>query len=383
MKHYSTAFGDFKLHRIPDNDKNLQAWNSADTYLLNYLYDQNLSGQINFKQANILILNDDFGALTVPLAQYDCDTLSDSFVSHEAIRRNIEQNCPMNSKQVNFIKSTDGLKKVYDIVLFKTVKTQSFFKEEMQKLAKHIHAGTFFLGASMAKNLQKSTLDILNQTIGDANASLTWKKSRLIHVKPNNEPQSYTENITSYQLDKGGETLYNLANVFSRNKLDIGTRFFLEHFPSNLTPEPKNIIDLGCGNGILALKLAQYYPNSSITCVDESYMAIASAQLTIESNIDVSSRDIQYVAADGLTNFYEKDVDLIVCNPPFHQQYVVGDVIAWQMFKQSRDVLRKGGELWVVGNRHLAYHTKLKRLFGNQQLVAGNKKFVIIKAKLK
>ena len=67
-------------------------------------------------------------------------------------------------------------------------------------------------------------------------------------------------------------------------------------------------------------------------------------------------------------------------NPPFHVDQAVGDAIAWQMFSESRAALRHGGELWVVGNRHLAYHAKLKRLFGNCEVVASNSKFVVLLA---
>jgi 16S rRNA G1207 methylase RsmC len=67
-------------------------------------------------------------------------------------------------------------------------------------------------------------------------------------------------------------------------------------------------------------------------------------------------------------------------NPPFHQQHSNGDAIAWNMFKDARRVLIGGGELWVVGNRHLGYHAKLKKLFGNCETLAANKKYVILKA---
>ena len=328
-------------------------------------------------------MNDDFGALTVPMAQFGCDSYSDSFISHKAIKNNVQKNLPEHNKHVNYIKSTDDLMGQYDIVLFKTLKTQVFLKEEMAKLAQHIHSNTLMLGACMAKNLHRSTLDMLDKTIGESKASLAWKKARLIHVNPNMNYAAYKNDIASYQLDGTHETLYAMTNVFCRNKLDIGTRFFLQNLPTGLIPEPEKIIDLGCGNGILALKMAQAYPNATISCIDESYMAVASAQLTIEANLDASKHKISYLAADALTDYLHNEVDLIVCNPPFHQQFVVGDSIAWQMFRQSRDVLRKGGELWVVGNRHLGYHSKLKKIFGDQQLVASNKKFVILKAKVK
>ena len=72
--------------------------------------------------------------------------------------------------------------------------------------------------------------------------------------------------------------------------------------------------------------------------------------------------------------------DLILCNPPFHQQQIVGDAVSWRMFQQACKVLRPGGSLWVVGNRHLGYHTKLRRLFGNGEVIASNPKFVILRA---
>ncbi len=71
----------------------------------------------------------------------------------------------------------------------------------------------------------------------------------------------------------------------------------------------------------------------------------------------------------------------MLCNPPFHQQNAVTDHIAWQMFNDAKKVLRPGGELRIVGNRHLDYHEKLKRLFGGSKLLGSNKKFVVLSAK--
>jgi 23S rRNA (guanine1835-N2)-methyltransferase len=88
----------------------------------------------------------------------------------------------------------------------------------------------------------------------------------------------------------------------------------------------------------------------------------------------------RFVPVMGLEDFESASADLILCNPPFHQQNTVGDQIAISLFKQSRKVLRKGGELWVIGNRHLNYHVTLNRLFGKHSVVAANAKFVILRA---
>lgn len=383
-----TPFGDYKLRRIPDNDKNLYAWNAADRYLLKHLATLCQSADIDLTKANILIMNDAFGALSVPLAQYSCDSYSDSFISHQAIRQNIMRSCPEHIDRVRFIKSTEVFNGSYDLVLFKDVKNHTFFHEEMQKLSRHIHSDTIILGSIMAKNLQKNILTLLNNSIGQTQASLTWKKARLLFVQPDlsapakettKETQLQVENnVTTYQLEGTNECIYNLSNVFSRNKLDIGTRFFIEHLPTK--KNYKNIIDLGCGNGVLSVKIAQNFPGAHISCVDESYMAIASAKMTLQANLPPEYVTIDYQAANALSDFPHDSADLILCNPPFHQQYVVGDNIAWQMFKQAKKTLVSGGELWIVGNRHLAYHLKLQKIFGNHKLIATNKKFVILKA---
>ena len=73
-------------------------------------------------------------------------------------------------------------------------------------------------------------------------------------------------------------------------------------------------------------------------------------------------------------------VDLVLNNPPFHSHQATTDATAQRMFADARRALRPGGELWVVGNRHLGYHVTLRRLFGNSRLVASDPKFVVLKA---
>jgi 16S rRNA (guanine1207-N2)-methyltransferase len=162
--------------------------------------------------------------------------------------------------------------------------------------------------------------------------------------------------------------------VFSRDSLDIGTRFLLEHLPQN--PEYCDFIDLGCGNGIVGVMLAKQNSSARIGFIDESFMAIASARENFAAAF-ADSRQADFLVADCLSDYPENSADCIVCNPPFHQQHIIGDHIAWQMFRQAHKVLRKGGELRVIGNRHLNYHLALKKLFGHCRQVAANAKFVI------
>ena len=110
-------------------------------------------------------------------------------------------------------------------------------------------------------------------------------------------------------------------------------------------------------------------------------MAVASAKHNVATNLPEQLENCTFLHNDCLTGVEHNSADLILCNPPFHQQQAVTDHIAWQMFVDSFRCLREGGELRIVGNRHLNYHEKLKRLFGGYKLLGSNKKFVVLSAK--
>ncbi|MGR5541592.1 class I SAM-dependent methyltransferase, partial [Vibrio campbellii] len=131
-----------------------------------------------------------------------------------------------------------------------------------------------------------------------------------------------------WTVDEYDIHLTNLANVYSGESLDLGARFILQHLPDNL--HQSRVIDLGCGNGVLSVRLGQLNPDISLTCVDESYMAVESAMRNLTAN-NIRAK-YEGIANNCLDDFPANSADLIVCNPPFHQQQAVTDHIAWQMF---------------------------------------------------
>lgn len=133
---------------------------------------------------------------------------------------------------------------------------------------------------------------------------------------------------------------------------------------------------MGCGNGIIGIATAMQNPGH-ITFVDESHMAVASAQASWLAN-DMNEAQASFKVNDALQGFAANSADCVLCNPPFHQQTTVGDQIAQRMFRDAKQVLKPGGEFRVIGNRHLGYHGLMKKLFGNCTLVASNSKFVVL-----
>lgn len=370
-KQFTSPFGSLYLNRYPQlSHPSLQAFDAADEYLLNELtlYPQQ-------EKAHILILNDNFGALATSLAKHFLvDSYSDSHLAELALYQNLQINqLPLTS--VNFIASTKPLNKCYDLVLIRIPKTLALLEEQLIILQKHIHPQTVILAGAMIKHLPKMAGQLLEKYLGRVQASLAVKKARLLRVNPLTKSLAPSPYPSQYYLKEWDISLLNHANVFSREGLDIGTRAFLPHLPQQLGHV--KIADLGCGNGILAIVCALNNPQAEFTLVDESYMAIASANSNWQQLL--SHRPATIKVADGLieqTNYF----DIVLCNPPFHQQQVIGDFIAKQMFQQARTALKEQGELWVVANRHLGYSYPLNKLFKQVSQLAQTPKFLILKA---
>jgi 23S rRNA (guanine1835-N2)-methyltransferase len=370
----TVAQGSFLLTRLPARKRELlRAWDAADEYLLNSLAEHSLPQQ----GSRILIVNDSFGALAVALSRFRPQSLSDSWLSHAATRMNLQAN-GLAEDAVILLDSLSLPQGPLDLVLIKAPKTLALLEDELIRLAPLSTPKTRVIVAGMVKGMPSSVWQLLERLWGPTTTSLAKKKAKLIFVTPSRcgeVPESPYP--CCYQLEGTTLRICNHANVFSRDSLDIGTRLFLQHLPNNLNG--KDVIDLGCGNGVVGLVAAQRNPEARLHFVDESFMALASARQNFFHNLG-EGREATFRAGDALSEFAATSADVVLCNPPFHQGSAVGDQIARRMFRQSLKVLRTGGELWVIGNRHLGYHQRLKKIFGNCELIASNKKFVILKA---
>ena len=351
----------------------MQAWDAADEYIISYLE----SLELTKSKQKILIFNDNFGAISCNLTEHQLYCVNDSFLSHQGIKHNLEQNS-LSNENITLLTSLDPLPSDISIVLYKIPKSKALLCQQLTNIKQQLNKDVVFIASDRAKEIHSSTLKLFEHYLGTTKTSLAVKKARLVFSQLDNDKATSALFPTSWPLENSDFTLHNHANVYAREKLDIGARYFMENLPN--VAKNAQVIDLGCGNGVIGLQVLSKQPEAQVHFIDESYMAIASAKLNITENLPTAIEHCHFQINDCLTSVEGGSVDLILCNPPFHQQTATTDHIAWQMFKDSHRVLKKGGELRIIGNRQLGYHIKLKRIFGNENLIASNEKFVTISA---
>ncbi|MFC6337874.1 methyltransferase [Pseudomonas sp. CCM 7891] len=368
-----SPFAQLDLIRQPEQQNEpLQAFDAADEYLLNYLAEQQPS-----VATRVLVLNDSFGALAASLeGKVHVTSSGDSFLGALALEKNLVRNGKAFDA-VPTVPASQALAGLFDRVLIRVPKTLALLEEQLIRLQDQLAPGAQVIAGAMVKHLPHAAGELLERYIGPMHASLAVKKARLLIASVADRPRATSPYPTRYRLDSPAIELLNHANVFCREGLDIGTRAFLPHLPQNLGSA--QVADLGCGNGVLAIASALQNPDAHYTLVDESFMAVQSAAENWQAAL--GEREVVIRPGDGLADQAPQSLDVVLCNPPFHQQQVVGDFLAWRMFQQAREALVVGGALYIVGNRHLGYHSKLTRLFRGVEQVAATPKFVILKAR--
>ncbi|GAB3188683.1 class I SAM-dependent methyltransferase [Nesterenkonia suensis] len=178
-------------------------------------------------------------------------------------------------------------------------------------------------------------------------------------------------------------TLCAQGAVYGGTGLDPGTRFLLrtlaqgtsQRTTQELLPAGTELVDLGCGNGTIAVWAARRNPRAQVTAVDQSASAVISTRRSAEA-AGVADR-VHTVRDDALTSWEDGSVPLILLNPPFHRGNAVDPTVAHRLFAEAGRVLEPGGRLLCVWNSHLRHRPALVREVGPTRQLARNPKFTV------
>ncbi|HHX51911.1 MAG TPA: methyltransferase [Erysipelothrix sp.] len=158
--------------------------------------------------------------------------------------------------------------------------------------------------------------------------------------------------------------------VFSKDKLDTGTRILLETI-SKLKLTGK-ILDYGSGIGVIGILTKKMFEETSVSGFDINSRAVELSKLNaIKQNVDVDFRQGEKIQS-GL-------YDVILMNPPIR----TGKQNIYSMFKDSYDHLKETGQLIIVIRKSHGANSAIKELqtyFSEVEIINRDKGFFIIRS---
>lgn len=262
------------------------------------------------------------------------------------------------------------------VVLLRLPRMLAGLAEIAEAVARYADPSVTVIAGGRDKYLTPAMNEVLAEYFHDVQASRGRQKSRTITATGTKAPGTQRFPVHEQLGELELEVVAHGA-AFSGPRLDIGTRFLLQHL-KRMKPDARDAIDLGCGTGILAAALAKARPNLSVVGTDQSAAAVASARATATAN-GVSDR-VTVVRDDVMAAVGDRSTDLVLCNPPFHVGAAVHTGSAIKMFSETGRVLRPGGELWTVYNTHLNYRGVMDRLVGATEVIGRNRKFTVTRS---
>ncbi|MNH51800.1 Ribosomal RNA small subunit methyltransferase C [compost metagenome] len=150
-----------------------------------------------------------------------------------------------------------------------------------------------------------------------------------------------------------GLEAWSQPGVFAWDRVDPGTALLAGVMP----PLKGAGADLGCGFGALSLVALRSPAVTSLRLIDIDRRAIAAAKKNVEDpRVAFEWADVRTLPTEGELNF-------IVSNPPFHDGGTEDRRLGQNFIRQAAALLKTGGVLWLVANRHLPYEAELNATF--------------------
>ena len=265
------------------------------------------------------------------------------------------------------------------LVVARLPKSLAGLDELAAAVAAYAAPDVVLLAGGLVRHLSRGMNDVLGGHFGQVRASLGRHKARaLVAEGPTTGPEALTAWPQQERHEAEDLTVCAHGGVFAGTGIDVGTRVLLDVL--HLLPEDAvDVVDLGSGNGVLAVGAARVLPQAYVLGTDVSAAAVASTLATAEANGLVNAVDA--VRTDGLEGVAPRSLDLVVCNPPFHRGTALDRSTSPHLFAEVGAALRPGGELWMVWNSHLPYLPMLRARVGSTSVVSQTPRFTVTRSR--
>lgn len=175
--------------------------------------------------------------------------------------------------------------------------------------------------------------------------------------------------IIKFNFDNKDFSIYSDNGVFSKDRFDYGTRVLLNSV--DIDKLFGNVLDLGCGLGVVGIILGTFNKGINIDMVDINERAIDLAK----NNLVLNNIKANVFVSDIYSNIDNK-YDFIITNPPIR----AGKNVIRVFLLGSYDYLKDDGILYFVMRKDHGVKSMIKELSVkfNTSIVNKDKGFYVV-----
>lgn len=185
---------------------------------------------------------------------------------------------------------------------------------------------------------------------------------------------SLKDDIKHYEYTFKGYRLSFKTNsgIFSKERVDFGTNVLLNGLDD--LSNKKDILDLGCGNGVIGIAIKKAYPNANVVMADINVKCVDISK----ENANINKVDVNVLESDMYENI-NTSFDLILSNPPIR----AGKVKVFEVVEEGFKHLNNGGEIICVIQKKQGAESLLKKMnevYGNTNIINKEKGYYLIRS---
>lgn len=172
----------------------------------------------------------------------------------------------------------------------------------------------------------------------------------------------HNRKILEFYFNDKKYNVYSDNGVFSKDKFDYGTRLLLDSI--DISKLSGNVLDLGCGIGVVGIILGTINKNINIDMVDINERALS----LVRDNLTLNKVKANVFSSDVYSNI-DKKYDYIITNPPIR----AGKEVVRKFLLGGFDYLNDNGILYFVMRKDHGVKSMIKELENKYNVTIVNK----------
>ena len=172
----------------------------------------------------------------------------------------------------------------------------------------------------------------------------------------------HNKRIIEFYFNDKNYNLYSDNGVFSKDKFDYGTRLLLDSI--DISKLSGNVLDLGCGIGVVGIILGTINKNINIDMIDINDRALS----LVRDNLTSNKVKANVFVSDVYSNVNKK-YDYIITNPPIR----AGKEVVRKFLLGGYDYLNDNGILYFVMRKDHGVKSMIKELESKYNVTIVNK----------